>query len=1178
MDQIIRQLKLVRETGKWLLLTQMLLRWGMGLVGVLLLLVLLDYMFVLPGWLRLGMGVVLGWVFVMGVGVRVKHLMRFNPGLEEVALKAEQGIGVVRGELANAVSLWMNRVGEKTEEMGRVFARGAARRVVRKMDGVSLMGLLDVGGARRAMWGMMFCVGVLVILMVSAPRWLETGVGRWVLPLSDVVWPQRVYVQDLTGEKVVARGGGVRFVAGVEKGFEDGLRVRVHYRVFDEVGKGVGDWEIGLMNLQGFARFDVAHEQVAVERGIGVGEGIVGPRYEKIVVLDGEKAGAGWIRYWMASGDDRTEVREMRLADRPGVVRGEVRVEMPGYAKGLVEDWEAVVIGEEGHDQDGKKEGMRKVLEHAEVELRLWGNKEMANQRIEDRYPGLVRGQVLRDHEDQGEEMDVLRWKMSEDVASMVRLLDVDGIEGEEDGVLNLKVRKDELPRVEMELLGERGEVKMLGSGELEVVIEGRDDVGMEGLWLMIDAPMRSGEKNDGNVGTREVLEVKRVAVRQAEAELRAVVRLSDYELDAGDRVEVFGVGQDVYEVGDERHEKVRTGRRVVRIVDEVELAEVLRADLGLVRQHAVRAERLERGLLGRENAVRTDEQAGVRKRVEKMGEMLDEVVKRIERNKVADDSLMKIVDQAKALVDEVEEQSKEIEEKLENGQMDRAAMEGMVAKLGEMIDVLSQGKDVSGLQMRLKQLEAIQSSIREDTRELLPRTIGRKTEDLDEQTKRELGEIAKRQAELSEQAGAMVQRMQQVAEQMRRSDDEAERAAGEVMMAAAAIAKRQGLSEKMEKAGEEVEQGQLSQAGQSQSDAMSVMGQMMGAMQDQKKVKAMMLKRRLKDLSDQLEGLVVDQEAALGHLRKADVLDGLEDEQVMLRRRTMSVGELAGKEKVTVEVVGVIDEAVRKQGEAILGIRALSRDMTERAEERAVALLSEALKRVREQERQQELEELIEERAALIERYRALASMQRTIRDKTGVLGQSNEKGRKLRVKWLAVAKEEGEVREKAAELGEEVKEHVVFVYEHGRVDDDADQVQQMFRRGVRREDELRGAIRLQERIVRSLEMMADVLEQQNEESQYAMNESGGNSGGGDGAGGEDAKMIPPIAELRLLRAMQLDVNEKTVEEDEVRDMAELSQRQMDIAQLGEQMLKKMNEKKNAADATKQVVEEVGS
>jgi hypothetical protein len=110
-----------------------------------------------------------------------------------------------------------------------------------------------------------------------------------------------------------------------------------------------------------------------------------------------------------------------------------------------------------------------------------------------------------------------------------------------------------------------------------------------------------------------------------------------------------------------------------------------------------------------------------------------------------------------------------------------------------------------------------------------------------------------------------------------------------------------------------------------------------------------------------------------------------------------------------------------------------------------------------------------------------------------------------------------------------------------------------------------------------RRLEQLLDALKQ--EEPKKTPGGGGSSGGGAGGGGGAEQDLVPPQAQLKVLRSLQMELNERTAEfakehpdpdkltEDERVELKELEKAQRDIALLFEEMAKKLREAKEAKE-----------
>jgi hypothetical protein len=100
------------------------------------------------------------------------------------------------------------------------------------------------------------------------------------------------------------------------------------------------------------------------------------------------------------------------------------------------------------------------------------------------------------------------------------------------------------------------------------------------------------------------------------------------------------------------------------------------------------------------------------------------------------------------------------------------------------------------------------------------------------------------------------------------------------------------------------------------------------------------------------------------------------------------------------------------------------------------------------------------------------------------------------------------------------------------------------------------------------AIDRLADVIQALKEEKQKEKQFEDENSGGGGGGGGGKKPLLPPVAQLKLIKAMQNVINSQTVnvnkEIQSAKDDAEKSQMQEEAQKVGKTQgdLKKITEK----------------
>ena len=340
----------------------------------------------------------------------------------------------------------------------------------------------------------------------------------------------------------------------------------------------------------------------------------------------------------------------------------------------------------------------------------------------------------------------------------------------------------------------------------------------------------------------------------------------------------------------------------------------------------------------------------------------------------------------------------------------------------------------------------------------------------------------------------------------------------------------------------------------------------MLEEMGNQKERMQEILRRRLLELANAIEQLLQQQKQELA-AAQAEQRDWplLEERESALRRRTIAVEEQARGSSETQPAADPLALAVEAQGQAILAMRVRNANAVVTSEENAIEQLEEALRIIREKKQQMEEEEAREQREELRQQYEALAEREETLKGDVGALLEDGQLTRRERADIVQRAAEQSAIRDEAAALEEKVEQTLVFKALHERVADASDEAASTMQRGQADA----ALLRQQERVAIWLRTMAAALEEdQGEPSDFAEPEQpqDDQSGGGAGAGEQPPDMIPPIAELKLMRALQEVIYQQTRTADEIKplnadEVRMLSDQQQELSDLGLQLIEKMQQ-----------------
>ena len=1233
MLQVAQQLVRVRRTGRLLLLVRRLAQMLAMLLPVLLILGLLDYLLRLPGPLRLVIMLVVAGVTLYWLGTRLYRAAKFAPSIPELALRVERVYPQLAGSFASAVEFSL----AADEYASPASTAGMAQQAIAEMQGklgqINLNKLLRIKPTLLALGMAGLSVALLGGVIAAVPVASATAASRWFNPLGDAEWPKRNHVEVADALPVYPVDSKVRLRAQVTQGLSDDLPMTIRYRVADDEGEA-GQWQTVRVNPQ--------RAEAAAGRP-GIYETLIDiPAPVARSLMSGQRDSAV-LEVTYTAGDFTTEVQQLTLSARPEITAVTASITPPRYAQGLISgqtialheqsDRIAACSGYQGSDIT-LTIGFNKPLPEptAKQVAADAGLPEDADIKL-TRDNGAVTGFSAQ-------------WTLADTVTSSFVLTDSFGLSStESDRLYRIQALQDEppsvillapaidesvLPTAQVELGATSEDDIAMQSLRLDVVVPDRENT----------------PEDAEQLATRRLDDPALYTTGRVESmELTHTVALSGLGLIPGDEVLITARGRDVYNLNGVAHDEVQSETRRLRVITEQELADQVRRVLRGIRNTAqtlernqrLVAERTERG----EPSEAAAQQGDLSRRIAAQSDQLDAVRQRLDRNGPENlDGLERLLDRAEGLLDSARQASEQAEQNLQQSQEQRdtaaaasaaaenaqqqaeqAAAQGNEAQaqeqqqqateseqqaaaasaaaetakaqageqqqqtqrqLGELVAALDMGESVGEVESELSSILDEAERLAQDTRELLPKTVGQERENLPEDVQQQLDEAAQRQQELAERAEALVDKMRQTAAEVSEQGQTPEqRATAKTLEEAAAVAERQGLQQNTQEAAENLEENQVADAATQQQQSISTLEQMMAELGKQQDRRQEELKRLLQELAQKIQKLVTDQEAqlALAEAAQADALAVLEQPLFELRRRTMLVEAEATASPDTEPIAAPLGRAVQHQAEAVKAIRGQDKQGTVAGETEALAQLRLALEQINQQQEEQQQEQQREERLKLRQAYYDLAEKQEQL---IAIVQQHKQDEPYDRRDWRQInqlheeALEKAEfdqaqeaIRAKAQELSEAIGEAMVYQSTHRRIDQAAARAED--RLSDRTIDEL--VISDQVATAQLLRTLGDAMDdaaldekfEQRREEQQAGQQPGG------GGEGQEPPLVPDLAEIKLLRELMISVKDQTAELDGLAEqkgtdaykqrLDELAQTQQELGELGQYLLDKLRE-----------------
>jgi hypothetical protein len=1159
--RVAKELEQVRRTARLMLIVQRFAQWIGAVLMTMLLLGLVDYALRLPGWVRLIVGVTFAVVATFWIVTRLAHAWSFAPALTTLALRAERMFPQLAGQLASGVDFLTNPERYSNPRVTGALAEASVRKLEEKLAGVSLSRLLNPALTLR--YGIA-CVAALLIfgtVAQAAPEHMGTGLQRWLAPLGDAQWPKRTDIESRMVRDFWPADRPVRLQARVGRGYHESMRVTAHYRLLRE-GTAVNAWQSVLMNDQ---RVDAGSDATAVNVSRGDFERLVDLADQ--VVASERTLGANAIEFYFQAGDDATNTQTIALVDRPQVLTSELTIEPPTYANGLIETQTLRL------DQQTGQIATASALQGSHVTWSMTLNKPLGNgdaRSLAGVLPGFANiadARLVYAGDGSAAVRLAATFRLDATVETPLRLIDSYGLTNESDRLYRIEAVEDENVAVSMTQPSADEAVLPTAVVDLEAVAQ--DDVGVESVRLRLQRRSATG---DG-----EPTELEHRTGRAARLAADHRLQLQTLNVIPGDVLELVGVAQDVYSFGGQRHDPVESAVRTLRIIDKDTLVNEIQAELVGLRQNAVRLESRQQSLLDDPAAVARAPQQELTRRVQTQQGLIDKLDARLQRNRLDDPAISNMLERAEQLLKDAQGASQEAEQSLEASRQQSAAEQAEEAAqkredakqaqqrvsdaLSKLVNLLDQGSDARDIEAKLKGILAEQEDISKATSELMPRTLGQTLDEMSAEDRKATQDLAKRQQENATAASQAIRQMQESSNELSQSPNPEDQAAAQAMKEAAETGQREGVEQKMEEAAESLEQNRSSESSEAQQQSKQTLGKMLAQMASRQKHERDVLKRKLAELEEIIKRLVDQQKAQLDRLAQVQEVSTLELAMSQLRRNTVAAEETARASEEFAAIAAPLGDAVNAQGEAVLGLREGSREKAEPAEQAALTHLLAALDQLKRMQAQAEAEERNEERAQLKAEYEALVKRQDELRGQTGKLAGRLDLTRRERAELIEQGHRQADIQNDAGELGQKVALAVTFRHLHDQIDRVATQITQRLRAA-----EGDAVVLAQQRQISTmLQMMAQALDEAQEDGPFeGAADDGAQQGGqgGEGAGGGQQSTVPPLAQLKMLKAIQQDIYDRTKALDPADPSADrlrnnLATEQQELSILGENMMK---------------------
>ena len=461
--------------------------------------------------------------------------------------------------------------------------------------------------------------------------------------------------------------------------------------------------------------------------------------------------------------------------------------------------------------------------------------------------------------------------------------------------------------------------------------------------------------------------------------------------------------------------------------------------------------------------------------------------------------------------------------------------------ELQKMLDGLSEFETYRGVvkdaQELLKQHE--QTMKQTDEAADKPETRGKPLDALNQEQKADLGNLASRQS----QVGKGLQNLQERMAEMARRMDESDPMAASAMREAAEKSRQKGTAGKLAEAADQLEKNQMGQAQARQEQAREELRDLVDNIQNRRERELARLVKELKNAEAELANTRARQAQNLKKTREAQRNPDAKQRADQLKRLAKEQAEIQKDLKRQLQKLAKLsaDRAAQKgqtaSGKMDRAQGDLDDDQGEEAgkeQEEALADLDDAQEELEQTRKDAEEQLAMEQLVRMGDRLKGLAERQAKVVSETSSFEAMRQKNDgKLSIAQRTGVRGLGQVqsglKEETAELIENLDGAPVFALTLRRA-------KESMENAAKRLAELKTDGLTEHAAKAASDRFKQLLESLKSDSAGGGQGGGGGGGGGGGAGGNGGgDGIPATAQLKMLKSLQQEINDRTEALDEV-------------------------------------------
>ncbi len=1084
-----------------------------GGVAAWVTIVTIDWLFWLPAPLRLFVAAVFILGFIAATWRWIITPLHARIDAREMAARLERHFPHLQDRLSSTVNFMNNPTAGSPRMIQQVIANTD--------DLVSSMPLREILVLRPLLRQVMLLVFAIVTfagVTMTSSDWMQTGLYRYIYPFGEIDWPRRVAIQPLTSHHAVPIGESFTVKLRVDRGLSSSLRSVV--RIKDADG-----------NVS----------SIAMQRDEG------NQFYATIDVVTSD------LQYWFEAGDASTKKHPFTLqaVRRPEIVSINAEVFAPPYAI----DYPSRTSDFTQGSIEATIGGRATIHVQASKPIRVDESNASVGLRLAD-------GTLLPLESSSPNQSTLLTTvPINQDISFRVELQDHDGLTNRSSVLYTIHAIKDAPPIVLIEK--PQATIEVTPTGRVAFQVRTNDDFGIASLHLEATGP------KDTDVLTKTLT----VETAQDDNDQRVVrlanemLFLQDYDLHAGDTLRIEAIAIDNRDLDSGGPQTTRSSTVRVRIISQLEFSIRLRDELARMEDHIRRisldqSESVDDAQLLRDNMI--DDPGGMQKKQETAMSLSDKQARLVRRLQEVNRRMSLLGEQIVSNQSHKDQAGQQIQQlvttltSVANGSMSDARstlrdaaekkdtpasvddmnqaikkQQQSVARLQQVLRDMSQWGSYQGLVVRTRDLLDRQSQIQSETSEFGQGAMGKKVDELSRPQDADLKRIERRQTQLAQDVSQLLDHVGE----LRTSLEKKDASAAEAMDAALRAVRSQQLQKHLSDAVKAIRSNRTAAANIEQKAASEGIRKMIQALRQRESRELDRLQKEATRAIDQIKQLIQQQqqlqlatEEIISQDQDKQSLSNIAVKQRQLRRNTNQLS----RELASVERLAGASHLVQSASETMKDAEQhLTSDVPNQAtvsQEESVSILEEALARLEKANEQLERESMQRHLTQIREDLEKLRTEQAKVNDRIITLHEQVVKKKRVTRREAReatkLAKTQASVHALLDDLLPDMEKVPVYDWVLRRVAGWMDTSRDWL---ISRKIDVE-LVENSTRISRELDQLIAAIKETQDapiDTEFQEAESGGGSGQGKG---KKQKPIPTMAELIVLKAIQININERTV------------------------------------------------